>query len=61
MHVLKDGTVKQRSRKFYTASETYEIYKNGGHVVLTLGPEIPDNSAVFVTNRLTLSVKPKEK
>ncbi len=36
MHVLKDGTIKQPSRKWYSASETREIYDKGGHVVLKL-------------------------
>jgi hypothetical protein len=36
MHILKDGTIKQPSRKWYTMRETLKIYADGGHVVLKL-------------------------
>ncbi len=41
MHVLKDGTIKQPARKWYSIRETLEIYANGGHVVLTLAEPTP--------------------
>lgn len=42
MHILKDGTIKQRMRKWYTLRETLEIYKKGGRVILNLKPEKPN-------------------
>lgn len=36
MNIDKDGKIRQRSKKWYSLSETLEIYAAGGQVILTL-------------------------